>query len=167
MSRPSIPCSVCGTLLWSTRNGSLPPESRTCQTCRRMRRLSLCRNCGRAFDSRHKGRFFCSTACFHATLEPKPDRRRANSALRRARKRGVDSEKVVPSTVFERDRYICHICKRPIDKRLSGLSPRGATLDHVIPLSAGGPHTYENIKAAHRRCNERKGKKWEPPKTSQ
>jgi 5-methylcytosine-specific restriction endonuclease McrA len=167
MSRPSIPCSVCGTMLWITRNGSLPPELITCQTCRRMRRLSLCRNCGRAFDSRHRGRFYCSTACFNSTRIAKPERRRSNAALRRARKRAVEYEKVDARVVFERDRWICHICKRPIDKRLSGISARGATLDHVIPLALGGPHTYANIKTAHRRCNERKGKKWEPPKASQ
>lgn len=27
------------------------------------------------------------------------------------------------------------------------------TADHVIPLSKGGTHAYDNLKPAHRRCN--------------
>jgi 5-methylcytosine-specific restriction endonuclease McrA len=31
------------------------------------------------------------------------------------------------------------------------------TLDHIIPLSKGGTHTWDNVRPAHRRCNELKG----------
>jgi 5-methylcytosine-specific restriction endonuclease McrA len=47
--------------------------------------------------------------------------------------------------VFARDDWICQYC--------------GATaenLDHVIPRSRGGSHTWENVVAACRRCNTRK-----------
>ena len=29
-------------------------------------------------------------------------------------------------------------------------------IDHGIPLARGGPHTYENLRPAHKRCNQRK-----------
>jgi 5-methylcytosine-specific restriction endonuclease McrA len=30
-------------------------------------------------------------------------------------------------------------------------------LDHIIPLSAGGAHTLDNVACAHRSCNLEKG----------
>lgn len=31
-----------------------------------------------------------------------------------------------------------------------------ATIDHIIPMSLGGGHTYLNTQAAHMICNSRK-----------
>jgi 5-methylcytosine-specific restriction endonuclease McrA len=39
--------------------------------------------------------------------------------------------------VFERDKYLCHYCK----KQLTRFS---ATLDHIQPVSKGGDNSYEN-----------------------
>lgn len=33
------------------------------------------------------------------------------------------------------------------------------SVDHVIPLSKGGTHTWDNVKLAHKRCNSKKGNK--------
>ncbi len=48
-------------------------------------------------------------------------------------------------TVFARDGGACQYC---------GASAEN--LDHVIPRSKGGPHTWENVVAACRPCNTRK-----------
>ncbi len=48
-------------------------------------------------------------------------------------------------TVFARDAGRCQYC---------GASAEN--LDHVIPRSKGGPHTWENVVAACRSCNTRK-----------
>lgn len=61
--------------------------------------------------------------------------------------------------VFERDEWICHICKKLIDRTLRGDHWWRATLDHIIPLSKGGTHTYDNVAACHWRCNMVKGNK--------
>ncbi len=58
--------------------------------------------------------------------------------------------KLTRREVFLRDSYTCQYCGR----RTSDL-----TLDHVIPRSRGGPHTWENLAAACRACNHRKGGK--------
>ena len=52
--------------------------------------------------------------------------------------------------VFRRDGFACQYC---------GASPRAAdlTLDHVLPRHRGGRDTWENVVAACRRCNQRKG----------
>ena len=76
---------------------------------------------------------------------------RAN-ALRRAREASVEREPVDRLTVFERDQWICHICRVPV---LLG----EASLDHVVPISKGGGHTYGNCRTAHLKCNLKKGAK--------
>jgi 5-methylcytosine-specific restriction endonuclease McrA len=47
--------------------------------------------------------------------------------------------------VFARDNHRCQYCGRPAEN-----------LDHVLPRSRGGPHTWENVVASCRACNARK-----------
>lgn len=47
--------------------------------------------------------------------------------------------------VFLRDGHRCQYCDRPAEN-----------LDHVIPRSRGGAHTWENVVASCRTCNARK-----------
>lgn len=47
--------------------------------------------------------------------------------------------------VFARDGHRCQYCGRPAEN-----------LDHVLPRSRGGPHTWENVVASCRTCNARK-----------
>jgi len=52
------------------------------------------------------------------------------------------------AAVLVRDRGICWLCGRP-----------GAnTADHVVPLAVGGhPYDMANLRAAHHKCNSRRG----------
>jgi 5-methylcytosine-specific restriction endonuclease McrA len=55
-----------------------------------------------------------------------------------------------------RDGDFCHICDDPMlfVRIASGAyEPMQATIDHVVPLSKSGTHTWDNVKLAHRRCN--------------
>ena len=49
-------------------------------------------------------------------------------------------------TVFKRDMFKCQYCGRQAEN-----------LDHVLPKSRGGTHTWENVVASCRKCNTRKG----------
>lgn len=49
-------------------------------------------------------------------------------------------------TVFHRDAFTCQYC-----------GGRAENIDHVVPKSQGGLHTWENVVACCRRCNTRKG----------
>lgn len=58
--------------------------------------------------------------------------------------------------LIERDKGICQICGQPIDEKdIKGRHIRSKypTLDHIIPLSKGGTHTWDNIQLAHMKCN--------------
>jgi len=47
--------------------------------------------------------------------------------------------------VFARDGHRCQYCNRAAEN-----------IDHVVPRSRGGPHTWENVVASCRACNSRK-----------
>ena len=50
--------------------------------------------------------------------------------------------------VFARDGHTCQYC---------GTSSRDLTIDHIVPRHRGGSHEWENLVAACRVCNHRKG----------
>jgi 5-methylcytosine-specific restriction endonuclease McrA len=76
-------------------------------------------------------------------------RRTDAEARRRAFKSGANSERISRKVVWETSNGVCHICQRPAD-------PTNWHLDHVIPLSRGGDHTYANVAVSHPLCNMRK-----------
>ena len=54
---------------------------------------------------------------------------------------------------------ICYLCQRPVDMTLSGRHRDGRSVDHVVPVSAGGAFfALENWRLAHRSCNSVKGR---------
>jgi hypothetical protein len=110
-----------------------------------------CKQCGKVFLSSrpsHKA-IYCSYKCQGLA------QRKEESA--RARLRMVTVESVNPITVFNRDKWICQLCKRKTPRRLRGsYNARAPELDHIIPLAAGGEHSYRNTQCACRECNGRK-----------
>ena len=50
--------------------------------------------------------------------------------------------------VFSRDGFFCQYC---------GRETHDLTLDHVVPRSQGGGHSWENVVSACKSCNRRKG----------
>ena len=50
--------------------------------------------------------------------------------------------------IFSRDKYTCQYC---------GVQTHDLTLDHIIPRHRGGMHTWDNLVAACKHCNHRKG----------
>lgn len=58
--------------------------------------------------------------------------------------------------LYERDGWICGICGCPIDRTKRFPDKQAATVDHKIPITCGGAHTWANVQAAHGQCNEDK-----------
>lgn len=65
------------------------------------------------------------------------------------RKKGNTIGPVDYDVIWERDQGICYLCNQAIDRS-------EVHFDHVIPVSKGGPHTMDNIRATHARCNLQK-----------
>ena len=157
-------CVACGVTFTTHQ------KARVCSSeCRKAYRLAkykadcACRVCGVALVYRvgHTRSKFCSATCRRKSMrarETHKEAKRASKAMRRARAKGADGEMVRPFAVFDRDGWHCQICgvATPRDKR-GTYEPDAPELDHIIPLAAGGSHTYANTQCACRRCNGAKG----------
>ena len=86
-----------------------------------------------------------------------PDAMAAKSARRRVAKSASPVECFSPQEIYERDHWRCRICGGLAARWRKHRDPFSATLDHVVPLVKGGPHTRENVQLAHMACNSRKG----------
>jgi 5-methylcytosine-specific restriction endonuclease McrA len=86
--------------------------------------------------------------------ERNPERRRLrarrNQLTRRARQHDAFIEDIDGIILYERDMGICGICKTVVNFT-------AFHIDHVVPLSKGGLHKYENVQIAHPLCNIKKG----------
>lgn len=65
-------------------------------------------------------------------------------------------ESITLKSVITKYNGICQICGKPVD--LSDIEnghirKNYPTVDHIIPLSKGGEHTWGNIQLAHMACN--------------
>lgn len=154
-------CAQCGSPFMPHR-----PSQEVCSApCRTLRSALLadqvdrsprpCGECGVVFAPTEYGdkrRLFCSKVCGHRQAK------RIAKAARRARMRSLPRETVDPLVVFRRDDWHCHICGATTPMALRGTHhDRAPELDHIVPLSAGGAHTYANTACSCRACNHAKG----------
>lgn len=81
----------------------------------------------------------------------------------RVRKFMVPFELVEREVLFERDGWKCHYCGFPVQMKgpssQDGAGYKKGTMDHVVPISLGGSHTYSNLVTACSDCNGLKGDK--------
>lgn len=136
-------CSTdCSAAARGGRPPALPPKPRQCAACHQ------------SYTPRHGFRSsYCSENC---RSDMKRARRKAQRNIRRSA--AADGEVVNDTRVFTRDGWRCQICGDRTPERLRGKGrPKSPTIDHRIPLSRGGTHTYENCQCACSECNFRKG----------
>lgn len=156
-------CSVCGVQVIDSGNGrNLPRGKRRCMDCIRAANYRNCFHCGKRFYVNRKDRRFCSPQCWNGWKSANRDE--LSAARRRAKRKALKInafvELVDPRRVFERDSYRCWICEGEI---LPGHPRWSPSVDHVVPLSLGGLHSYANVRTAHLFCNHVKGARYWPP----
>lgn len=122
--------------------------------------MSVCPCCGNLFIPVGNMKY-CSSACA----------KRINNAIKKDRrirkiKHVVVDKNITIQRLYERDNGRCYLCGRVCD--WSACEDKdGAfiaydnypSIDHVIPLSKGGLHAWDNVKLACRGCNNRKSDK--------
>lgn len=81
-----------------------------------------------------------------------PDKVRDIRENRRARELGAFMEDVDRLDLWLVHQGLCGICNEPVEFDT-------AEVDHIIPLSRGGLHSYDNCQPAHVTCNRRKANK--------
>ena len=91
-----------------------------------------------------------------AFREADPERYRKKQAeaarRRRARLAAVEVGKVDFDAISERDGGRCGICGKKVARS-------DASLDHIVPVSKGGPHVPSNVQLAQLRCNQSRSTK--------
>lgn len=104
----------------------------------------------------------CSIECKeqHKKFVLKKSNRAHGHHRKRARKYGVE---YIPGITLEklikRDGLTCALCGGQCDwndKRYGDCGPNYPSIDHIIPISKGGSHTWENVQVAHFNCNSSK-----------
>jgi 5-methylcytosine-specific restriction endonuclease McrA len=81
-------------------------------------------------------------------------RRRASARYNFLKHSNGTYEPIKPEEIFERDHWRCKACRVETPKELQGtLEDNAPTLDHIIPVSLGGPHTRRNLRCLCRKCN--------------
>lgn len=155
-------CTVCGSAFEHTMPGAMYCNPRcnakafAAANDNRDRSPRLCAECGTSFAPEYgnKRRNFCSLDCASRNA------RRRVKLKRKARMRTAEAEAVDPIQVFERDGWCCYMCGISTPRELRGtLAPNAPELEHIIPLSKGGAHSYGNTACACRACNARKSDK--------
>jgi len=130
----------------------------------------LCKNCKKIYDAtRHKKHLVnnpvvCARKRAHRAKNlikmraksadyqkaHRPQHAERQSRRRASKRMAPIVEKINPEIIFTRDKWICQLCHKRVHRR-------NASLDHVIPLSLKGEHSYRNIVLVHKRCNSQKG----------
>lgn len=151
-NRPGRLCSKCLSTAEANRKALAREEYHR----KNPPKQKACIECGSAFAriglGNHK---FCSLKCREVRRR---STRRIARLQRKALKRGASiGEYVNPFKVFTRDGWRCQLCQRRTPKRLRGCQqPLSPELDHIVPLSKGGEHSYRNVQLLCRQCNAAK-----------
>lgn len=161
-------CVSCGGVIVDRRSDTQYCDNPECQAvklhCQYLRRREspVSVECSaRGCDKPSQARGMCSShySLWWRKFNPHKSRegRARYDQRRRAFKAGAFVEKVDRNVVFERDNWRCHLCGKSISRRSSWPDPLSPSIDHIVPLSMGGDHSYANIAAAHYSCNAAKG----------
>lgn len=128
-----------------------------CAMCRRPRimpKYATCAECKLSFVVGTRRRF-CSEKCYKRY----DNRIWTSKHRRRARHYGVNYDSSVTlQKALEHFGRICYLCNEFIMGRADSSDPEQAVLEHIIPMAAGGTHTWDNVNVAHRRCNDIKAR---------
>lgn len=130
------------------------------ETCRRLHvagsrvgTTSTCRYCDEPFEVTNGKQVYCSKEC---RIRYNHRFGSASNLRRQAKKRGALLEgRFTLLDVARRDGWVCALCLSLIDPDVKDRRLQ-ATVDHAVPIAAGGAHSFANAQLAHWVCNSAK-----------
>ena len=119
----------------------------------RSRKLKKCYYCEKwRYGFRGK---YCTEECRRKANRIK-DELRKSERLKRARSNGPFDADIDIYKLIERDGGRCYLCGDDVLFSYHYNDPKYPTIEHVLPISKGGSHSWDNVKVACRECNTRK-----------
>lgn len=112
-----------------------------------VRRSINCKRCGKLFDD-HNGRAkYCSRTCRRAGTH--------SDYRTRARRWNVeyDDSVTIAALIARFGRYCAECNELILGEHSSKANQDGPSIDHIVPMSAGGGHVWSNVELVHLRCN--------------
>jgi 5-methylcytosine-specific restriction endonuclease McrA len=95
----------------------------------------------------------CNTGCVRGVYKKNPEPFKDRARIRKALKKRATVEFVSRQVVYARDKGRCYLCGKPV-------AYSKMHLDHEVPLSRGGAHSYANCRITCGPCNGAKADKF-------
>lgn len=119
-----------------------------------------CKECGKHYTDNQSNSAGCSRKCKNKY----ENRVRYNARRDMLVGNGRVDWSISVERLVHRDKGNCHLCNNKVDMKDFEHNEQDyyiagnyyGSVDHVIPLSKGGTHTWGNVKLAHRLCNSYK-----------
>lgn len=145
----SYVCDSCGQDF--TRPPARGQRPRWCDQCAPGADVTFvagsCARCGDSYIAPYQpSARYCSPTC----------RDRENHRRRRAAQYGAERIPYDDTDIFQRDGWRCQICRRKVRRDVNYMHRHAPTIDHIVPLSAGGSDRPINVQTTHRICNMKK-----------
>lgn len=127
--------------------------------------IKQCKQCDSFFITDNPSKIYCNHECckrYHNTQH-------GNTRKRYKKANGKVDYTITLDKLIKRDKNICHICGQECN--LEDYTYQNNTfiagnyypsIDHIVPLSKGGTHSWNNVMLAHRICNSIKSDKLKP-----
>lgn len=127
-------------------------------------KLKKCRECGNEYMTEfRRGGIglieFCSEKCKEeATTKVKQEQHRRKDIKRRKRlaENGKVDYSITLRKVIQKFGLTCALCGKKVNTKVHSNHNDYPSIDHIIPVSKGGTHTWGNVQLAHRGCNSTK-----------
>ena len=137
--------------------------------------VHVCKVCGKEYTLReymestgsryYRNSGYCSADCRDAYIKARvklSHKGRQDSHRHRAVKNGCAYDSSVTlAKLIKRDGLRCALCGEMCDPKDHSWSqysgPMYPSIDHIVPMSKGGGHVWNNVQVAHIICNSEKG----------
>ena len=136
------------------KNSPTVTGMKTCSKCRTKKPVEQFSTNSANADGRYNYCKTCAASARRKRYRKDPNYFKSLASKRKAKVRGAQVEPVSRRRVWERDAGICQLCGDPVpfDEM---------HLDHVVPVSKDGKHSYDNTQTSHATCNLEKFNKLE------
>jgi hypothetical protein len=111
--------------------------------------IKICPSCTNAFVAENKNKKYCSVECTKREM----NRRKEVNRRHRLKRNGKVDYSITLGKLIKRDKGRCALCGKKVNIKVHSNHEYYPSIDHILPVSKGGTHTWHNVQLAHRRCN--------------